>query len=188
MLARAAEFERPGLRFEPQSIEDVEGTYDLIFSHAALQWVTGHDALIPRLFSLVAPAGQIAVQVPSNHHHLTHLLIVETAVEEPYASALGGWTRSAPVLEVDEYALILHRSGATDITVFEKVYAHTLDGADAMVDWTRGTALVPYIERLPQQLQQPFLDRYRDKVRAAFPERPVFYPFRRTIFAASRPS
>ena len=188
MLAKAAKFARAGVRFEQRAIEDAAGSYDLVFSHAALQWVDGHDALIPRLFALVAPGGQIAVQMPSNHNHKTHRLIVDTAREAPFAAALGGWTRKAPVLGIDDYAVMLHRAGATNITVFEKVYAHILDGADAMVDWTRGTALVPYIERLPSDLRRLFIDRYRDKVRAAFPERPVFYTFRRTLFAATRPA
>jgi len=187
MLAKAAQFERAGLRFQQRAIEDIEGQYDLVFSHAALQWVDGHDALIPRLFASVAPGGQIAVQMPSNHNHATHRLIIETARGEPFATALDGWTRTAPVLSIDDYASMLHRVGATQITVFEKVYAHILDDADAMVDWTRGTALVPYIERLASALREPFMDRYREKVRAAFPEQPVFYPFRRTLFAATRP-
>jgi trans-aconitate 2-methyltransferase len=125
--------------------------------------------------------------MPSNHYHSSHRLIIETAQESPFAEALGGWTRAAPVLRIDEYASMLHALGATNITVFEKVYAHVLDDADAIVDWTRGTALVPYIERLPDELRSSFLDRYRAKMRASFPEQPVFYPFRRTLFAASRP-
>ena len=187
MLAKAAQHECAGLRFAQQSIESSDGAYDLVFSHAALQWVDDHDALIPRIWALIAAGGQIAVQMPSNHNHPTHRLIVETAREAPFADAIGGWTRTAPVLSIDEYASMLHRLGAMRITGFEKVYAHVLDDADAMVDWTRGTALVPYIERLPPDLRTPFLDAYRAKVRAAFPERPVFYPFRRTLFDAHRP-
>src|SRR5207248_11237460 len=49
MLSRAAEHARPGLRFEPASIEELGGEYDLIFSHAAIHWVPDHFALIPRL-------------------------------------------------------------------------------------------------------------------------------------------
>ena len=187
MLRKSAQHARPGVHFEQRAIENADGEYDLVFSHAALQWVDDHASLMPRLFKLVAPSGQIAVQMPSNHHHPTHRLIVETAQEEPFAAALSGWSRAAPVLAIDAYASILHNAGATAITVVEKVYAHVLDNADAMVDWTRGTALVPYIERLPEHVREPFLDRYRAKVRAAFPERPVFYPFRRTLFAATKP-
>ena len=98
MLARAASQARPGLRFELGNIEDAGGDWDLIFSHAALQWVEGHATLIPRLLSRLRPGGQLAVQVPSNHGHPTHSLILELAGEEPFRSALGGWRRISPVL------------------------------------------------------------------------------------------
>jgi len=187
MLERAASLQHDRLRFERRRIEDVEGSYDLVFSHAALQWVEGHVSLIPAVFALVAPGGQLAVQVPSNHNHPTHLLIRETAAESPFVEALDGWSRLAPVLSIDEYAALLFDAGAERITVFEKVYAHVLADADAMVDWVRGTALTPYIERLSDRLAGEFIERYREKVRAAFVGSPVFYPFRRTLFAASRP-
>ncbi len=187
MLAKTGALERAGLRFEQRAIEETGGAFDLVFSHAALQWVDDHDALIPRLLDLVAPGGQIAVQMPSNHGHGSHLLIIETAGEDPFRTALDGWARRAPVLPIDAYATMLHRTGMNDITVFEKVYAHTLDDADAMVEWVRGTALVPYMERLPLELREPFIERYRGKLRERFPERPVFYPFRRTLFAGRRP-
>jgi len=186
MLAKAGALERPGLRFEQKAIEDVDGAFDLVFSHAALQWVDDHAALIPRLLDLVAPDGQIAVQMPSNHGHASHLLIVETAGEEPFRTALGGWKRRTPVMSIDAYAAMLHGAGMSDITTFEKVYAHTLEDADAIVDWVQGTALVPYMERLPAGLREPFIARYRGRLRERFPERPVFYPFRRTLFAARR--
>jgi trans-aconitate 2-methyltransferase len=187
MLARAAALARPGLRFEQRAIEDAEGAWDLVFSHAALQWVDDHATLIPRLFSLVAPGGQLAVQVPSNHHHDSHVLIRETASEEPFRAALDGWTRTAPVLSIDAYAGQLFALGAERIVAFEKVYAHVLEDADAIADWVKGTALVPYLERLPASLRDAFMKRYRGKLRARWPESPVFYPFRRTLFAATRP-
>ena len=37
--------------------------FDIVFSNAALQWIPDHDALIPRLFSLVRRGGALAVQV-----------------------------------------------------------------------------------------------------------------------------
>jgi trans-aconitate 2-methyltransferase len=61
-----------------------------------------------------------------------------------------------------------------------------LENADALADWTSGTALVPYFERLPADLRDPFMARYRARLRAAYPGSPVFYGFRRTLFAATR--
>jgi trans-aconitate 2-methyltransferase len=188
MLAKAAPLSRPGLRFERRAIEEVAGSYDLVFSHAALQWVDDHPVLFPRILGLVRPGGQLAVQVPSNHTHPTHTLIVETASESPFREALGGWTRQAPILAIDAYAGLLFAAGATDITVIEKVYAHVLESSDAMAEWVTGTALVPYFERLPEALRAPFMDRYRARLRERFPESPVFYPFRRTLMSARLPA
>lgn len=185
MLSRAEKQARPGLRFEHGSIEDLSGEWDLIFSHAAIHWVEDHPALIPRLMSMVRPGGQLAVQIPSNHGHTTHLLIREIAGEEPFRTALGGWTRTSEVLSIDRYADILYAHGGKDIVVFEKVYPHILDGADALADWTSGTALVPYFERLTQEMRDLFMERYRERLRALYPPGPVFYGFRRTLFACT---
>ena len=79
MLARAAALARPGLAFAERSIEATlaDGAqWDLVFSHAAIQWVPDHATLVPALLGLVAPGGQLAVQLPSNHDHPTHRLIV----------------------------------------------------------------------------------------------------------------
>ena len=130
--------------------------------------------------------GQIAVQVPSNHNHISHQLYRETASEEPFQSILNGFQRFAPVLSIDEYARLFFECGAENVIVFERVYAHMLENADAVVEWISGTALVPYFERLGEH-RQAFLDVLREKMRAALPETPVFYPFRRTLLSARKP-
>jgi trans-aconitate 2-methyltransferase len=186
MLERAREQTREGLRFERGSIESVEGQWDLVFSHAAIHWIDDHRFLIPRLLSLVRPDGQLAVQLPSNHTHASHTLITEIASEEPFRTALGGWSRVSPVLSISEYAELLHRNGGKEITVFEKVYPSMLESSDALAEWTSGTTLVPYFERLPEDLQESFMERYRARLRLLYPSAPIFYTFRRTLFAASR--
>jgi trans-aconitate 2-methyltransferase len=69
MLERASIYEGPNLRFEHRAVEEAAGEWDLIFSNAALQWVEGHETLVPRLVGMLRPGGQLAVQVPSNHNH-----------------------------------------------------------------------------------------------------------------------
>lgn len=186
MLRKAEAQARPGLRFEAGDLAAAEGTWDLVFSHAAIQWVDDHEALVPRLLALVRPGGQLVVQQPSNHTHPSRIEIIATAGEEPFRTVLDGWTRQSPVLPVDRYAQLLYGAGGHDLVVFEKVYPHVLPDADAIAEWTRGTALMPYLERLPAALHEPFMERYRARLRAWFPETPVFYGFRRILFAASR--
>jgi trans-aconitate 2-methyltransferase len=194
MLEKSASFQRPGpsaplrtsLVFVHGDQSQLKGEWDLIFSNAALQWSEDHQALIPQLFQQLAPGGQIAVQVPSNHNHISHQIIRETASEEPFRSILGGFLRYAPVLAVDQYAQLLFDCRAGDIVAFEKVYPHVLENSDAVVEWISGTACVPYFERLGER-KESFLATIRAKMHQALPQSPVFYPFRRTFFSARRP-
>lgn len=186
MLEHAKERERPGLRFELCSIKELSGEWDLVFSNAAIQWVDNHSELIPKLFSSVRPGGQIAVQVPSNHNHITQLLVHEIAKEDPFAEALDGWARKSPVLSIREYAELLYDSGGMNINVLEKVFPHIMRDAGAVADWLSGTMLLPYFERLPEELRNPFRDGYIARLREHYPSDPIFYPFQRIFFSAAR--
>lgn len=187
MLERAQAYARPGLQFKQGNQAELGDEWDLIFSNAALQWSDDHEELIPFLFSRLSPGGQIAVQMPSNHNSRAHLTIIEVAKQEPFASELDGWTRQSPVLPIEAYAELLFREEAHEIVVFEKVYPHVLENADAVVEWISGTALVPYFERL-DHLKDDFVDAIRQELRASMPGKPVFYPFRRTFFTARKAS
>lgn len=186
MLERAASFSSPNLVFVQGDQAALTGEWDLIFSNAALQWSENHAELIPYLYGRLAPGGQIAVQVPSNHNHISHQIYRETASEEMFRSILNGFQRYAPVLPIDDYARIFFNCGAEDITVFEKIYAHVLEDSDAVVEWISGTALVPYFERLGKY-KDAFVQSIREKMRAAMPGSPIFYPFRRILFSARKP-
>ncbi|MCH8332576.1 methyltransferase domain-containing protein [Candidatus Sumerlaeota bacterium] len=187
MLERAKPRERPGLSFRQQTIEEVRGEWDLVFSNAAIQWVEDHERLVGRLFSLLRPGGQLAIQLPSNLRHVSHESLNDVAREEPFREALDGWEMRWPVLTVDRYAQLLFDAGAQDLTVFEKVYPHVLDDADAVAQWNAGTAMLPFIERLPEALHEPFDRRYRERLWRHWPKGPVFYGFHRILFSAVRP-
>lgn len=188
MLQRTVENVRPGLRFEQGDQAHLAGQFDLIFSNAALQWSGDHPGLISRLYGCLAPGGQLAVQVPSNHTHISHRIILEMAAQEPFKSALHGFTRQTPVLSIEAYANLLFTLEAQDILVFEKVYPHVLADSDAVVDWISGTALVPYFERLDPPMQAEFTEAIRIRMKQELPGQPVFYPFKRTFFCAVKPS
>jgi trans-aconitate 2-methyltransferase len=138
------------------------------------------------LYGSLEPGGQIAVQVPSNHTHISHRLIIETAQQEPFHTLLNGFVRISPVLDISGYAQLLFDLGAENIIVFEKVYAHVLEDSNAILEWVSGTALVPYFERLGAE-KQAFVDIIQEKFHAAMPGQPVFYPFKRILFSAHKP-
>ncbi len=183
--ARAVSF--ASLHFEQGDQSQLTGEWDLIFSNAALHWSENHAELLRNLYRRLAAGSQIAVQVPSNHNHISHQIYRETASEEPFKSILHGFQRYAPVLSIDEYARLFFECGAEEIVVFEKIYPHILEDSDAVVEWISGTALVPYFERLGEHKEE-FVKAIRVKMRTAMPETPVFYPFRRTLFSARKPN
>ncbi len=184
MLAKAKERCAERVKFIQGRVESISGEFDLLFSHAVLHWVDDHASLIPRLWQLVRPGGQLAVQIPSNHRHPSHTCIIAAASQEPFRTALKGWVRHSPVLEIDQYAQLLYSCGAADFTVLEKVYPTCLPEASAIAEWTKGTTLVPYFERLPQDLHEPFLQKYRELLTEALPAGPILFTFRRVLFAA----
>lgn len=191
MLAKseslAAREERFNLHFELADIGEMSGYWDLIISNSALQWLDDHANLIPHLFSLIEPGGQLAVQLPSNHDHPTHKLLAEVASEEPFQTTLEGWTRRSAVLPLERYAELLYKAGGMSLQVFEKVYPLEMDDANALLDWASGTALNPYLERLPQDLCPAFIENYRRRLWEHWPLGPIFYGFRRILFSARRP-
>jgi trans-aconitate 2-methyltransferase len=189
MLERAAPLGGGGLRFERGDAGSFgDGPYDLILSNAALHWVPDHAALLPRLAALLAPGGQLAIQVPVNEPHPSHQEAAATATEPPFAAALDGWRRESPVLAPEWYAATLFELGFTEQRVRLEVYGHPLASRDEVVEWVRGTLLTDYQRRLPAPLWPAFLARYRERLAAALPDqRPFLYPYRRLLLWARRP-
>jgi trans-aconitate 2-methyltransferase len=188
MLKKADDYTTDNCIFKQQDIEAVlneDRKWDLVFSNAALQWIDDHHTLIPRVIAMVRSGGQLAIQVPSNHDHYTHIAIKELAAADPYRQVLRGWTRTAPVLKIEVYAKILFDNGAKSITVFEKAYPHVLENAAGLVRWTSGTALIPYLEKLPKDLHNSFISEYKHLLETRFPESPIFYPFKRILMSAT---
>jgi trans-aconitate 2-methyltransferase len=184
MLERARTIEVAGLEFVHGDIGQWSpaAPFDVVFSNAAIQWLDDHPALFGRLRTMLVPGGELAVQVPANFDHFSHRLAAEIAREEPFISAMHGYTRTFAVLRPEEYATLLHQLGFSTQSVRLQVYGHVLESPDSVVEWVRGTLLTDYESRMPAALYQEFVARYRERLNAALgDERPFFYPFKRIL-------
>ncbi|RJF73132.1 methyltransferase domain-containing protein [Deinococcus cavernae] len=192
MLAKAATQTAPNLTFTQGDIARLGEPYDLIYSNAALQWLPDHPALLAQLWAHLNPGGLLAVQVPANHDHASHRLLTETANE--FRDELGGFTRFgtahgfSPVLTPAAYAEQLDSLGAVNITAISKVYPVVLNGAEGLIEWTKGTALVPYLSWLGDKDGPRFLNTYLSKLKEVFPGERVYYAFTRVLFTAEKPT
>lgn len=188
MLGKSAAFAAPGLRFERGTVEAFtpEAPVDLVFSNAALHFVEGHEALFGRLASFLAPGGQLAVHVPANQDHATHVTAREVASEEPFASTLGGYVHPTHVLPVETYATLLHRLGFARQTVRLAVYGHLLESREGAFEWVKGSVLTEYESRMPQALYAAFLAAYRERLLSRLAdERPFFFTYKRVLIHAA---
>lgn len=192
MLARSAAYAGDGLSFREGDIAafpgpgDV-GAFDLVFSNAALHWLPDQEGLLARLVTALTESGQLAVQVPANHDHPSHLAAAAAAAEPPFQEALAGYIRQSSVLSPEKYAALLDRLGFQTQTVRLQVYGHHLAAQADVIEWVRGTLLTDYEKRMPADLWPRFLERYRDVLLPQLADtRPYFYPFKRILFWASR--
>jgi trans-aconitate 2-methyltransferase len=190
MLERARAQQGGGLRVERRNISDFRAgaAFDLVFSNAALHWVAGHEELFRRLADALTPEGQLAVQLPANFDHPSHTVAAAVAAEEPFRTALdGGRHRDDVVLAPEAYATLLHRLGFRAQHVRLQVYAHALAAPAEVVEWVRASLLTSYERRLPPDVFERFVARYRERLLAELGDsRPYLFTFKRLLLWGDR--
>jgi trans-aconitate 2-methyltransferase len=161
---------------------------DLIFSNAALHWLPDHYALFPQLARALASDGVLAVQMPRNFNAPSHRLMQELAAEGPWAGALKGALEHETILTPDAYYRLL-RPHCRQIDIWETEYLHILPGNDPVLEWVKGTALLPIMARLDADMAARFRDLYAERLRTAYPperDGQTLFPFRRLFIVAGK--
>jgi trans-aconitate 2-methyltransferase len=186
----AARKRLPQLRFELSDISgwDAPGPFDLMLANASLQWVPGHETLLPRLVHKLAPGGRLAIQMPDNLAEPAHTAMREVAANGPWSERLKGVERTARYDATWYYTLLKPHCARVD--VWRTTYHHPLEGGiDAVVEWFKGSALRPFLARLDEREQAGFLAGYRDALQPAYTvlgDGAVLLPFPRLFIVATR--
>ncbi|HUX04112.1 MAG TPA: methyltransferase domain-containing protein [Acidimicrobiales bacterium] len=187
MLEAASRWSDDRVSFELADIGTWErpGHFDVVIANASLQWVPGHRAVLARWSNSLAPAGQLAVQVPANADHPSHQVAVELA---------GELLENAPedqvainVLAPERYAEILDELGFVDQHVRLQVYVHHLGSTSDVVEWMKGTSLTRFKEPLGERYED-FVAQYRERLLDRLGDRsPYTYHFKRILLWGRRP-
>ncbi|MGH7315895.1 MAG: methyltransferase domain-containing protein [Candidatus Rokuibacteriota bacterium] len=188
MLAKAAAT-APAITWQQADLAawSPSGPADLIYSNAALHWLTGHDRRFPALLAGLAPEGVLAVQMPRNFGAPSHTLISEAARSGPWRARLEPLLRPAPVAAPDFYYDVLAPKAAA-LDIWETEYLQILEGADPVKEWTKGTWLKPLLDALEEPERSRFEARYAEMVARAYPPRAdgrTLFPFRRLFIVAT---
>lgn len=189
-MIKRAKSTYPDLNFELKSVDDICSSnekFDVIFSNACLQWVPNHREILPLLFNRLNSNGIMAVQIPINTEEPLLRVITETVHEEKWKFSSLLYEQNT-TLSAGEYFDILS-SLTDDFNIWETVYYHNMPSVNAMIEWVKGTRLLPYIQALNEQDAQCMIDEITQKALKIYKQQAngeIIFRFRRLFFTTSR--
>ena len=161
---------------------------DLILANASLQWVPDHALLYPHLVRQLSEGASLAVQTPDNLDEPAHRQLREIASQGPWAAKFADLQLPPRHNAAFYYDLLSPLCARVD--VWRTTYHHPLmGGAEAVVEWFKGSALRPYLARLDEQEQADFLQMYLQAMQRDYPpasDGKVLLPFPRLFVIATR--
>lgn len=175
----------PGVSLERRDIAtELPGErFDRVLSNSALNWIADHRAYLPRVLALVAPGGELAVQMPSNPDTPFSECALEVAAE--FSALLGGFVSRSPVERPEVYAELLARDErVVESRVGAWYYPQLHDSVAGLVAFAQGGMLSAYRARLQPADFERFCAAYRDALQRRLGAGPVFFAFRRVFLFA----
>ncbi|MDF0729650.1 trans-aconitate 2-methyltransferase [Pseudomonas entomophila] len=189
-MIEKAKLRMPLVRSEIADIStwEADQPQDLILANASLQWVPDHRALYPHLIRQLAQGGSLAVQTPDNLDEPAHRRMREIASQGPWADKFAGF--SLPPRHNGAFYYDLLSPLCARVDVWRTTYHHPLaGGAEAVVEWFKGSGLRPYLARLDEQEREDFLQLYLQAMQQDYPtasDGKVLLPFPRLFVVATR--
>lgn len=159
---------------------------DVLYSNAAFHWLDGHQALFPGLLRAVKPGGWLAVQMPRNFAAPSHTSINDTIEHGPWAARLLPHLRRQPVHEPAFYWRLLHDQ-VSELHIWETEYTQVLQGENPVAEYTKGTWLKQFLDRLEGDERAAFEADYRARVLRAYAKEAdgrTLFPFKRLFILA----
>lgn len=180
----------PGLTLEKRDIATwlPDARFDRVISNSAFNWIPEHRAYLPRVLGLVAPGGELAVQMPSNADTPFFDCSLEAAAQ--FSELLQGFSWHPPVELPEVYAELLARDErVSQSKVGAWYYPQLHESVDGLVAFAQGGLLSAYRARLSPENFERFCAAYRAALTRELGTGPVFFAFRRVfLFARIRAS
>jgi trans-aconitate 2-methyltransferase len=135
---------------------EVDEPVDAVFSCAVFHWIRDHETLFQRLFAALKPGGRMSTQcggagnIERYHEH-----VIAVAAEEPFAQYFAGWEGPWNYASPAQTAPRLARAGFADVDVWLERWDVT---PPQPREFTKTICLGHHLERLPEELRDPFVD------------------------------
>lgn len=168
------------------SLSDL-GTFDLIFSNAFLQWIPKQEDFIAESFAMLKDNGVFATQLPLFHEMPAHQCIKDA--EAIMAEKFIGIEADSYVLHsASEYYDMLSNV-TTKCSIWVTEYYHEMKHHQQVLDFLKGAALRPYLDRLQEQEQSTFLKEVLHNLERAYPcqkNGTILFPFKRLFLIGEK--
>ena len=166
-----------------------DATYDLVFSNATIQWIPDHETLVPRLMGLARPDGAFAFQLPQ-FRMMSLGRVIDSVAARPAWRRQTAAAGSLFTYHPAEFYYDLLAPKAKRVVLWQTSYFHIMQSHAAILDWTRGTGLRPYLDRLETDDQKAlFESQLLEEIRSVYPaarDGRVLFPFQRLFVIAYR--
>ena len=165
------------------------GKFDVVFSNAFLQWLENQDEFVAHTKELLNEGGVLAMQIPL-FAEMEIAKIIEHSARK-FSSELGEKNLFdgmcvAKNFSAENYYEIFSKNFSR-VEMWQTNYFHQMRSIDEIVDFVRGTALLPYLERLDEAQSTEFLRMLKTETAAHYKpcaNGTVLFPFCRVFFLA----
>jgi trans-aconitate 2-methyltransferase len=155
-MAREALGDRAEIREGDLAALDIEEEFDLVYSNAVFHWITDHENLFRRLFAALRPGGRLVAQC-GGHGNVASLItvIAEVGAQPRYAKHFEGMEGGLNFATPEETEERLGAAGFEEIRCWlQRKDTRPTEPRDFLATVTLG----PQLERLPDELKDPFID------------------------------
>lgn len=146
-----------------------ENRYDVVFSNAAMHWVKDHKPVVDALFKCLRQGGKILLQMGAKGGIDGFLSVVDEVISLPeWTPDFQGFEFPFGFMGVHDYQAMLSQSGfsAKRVEYLPKDVIHA--SQEKFKGWIR-TTWVPYLERVPSEKKEQFIELIATKYIERFP-------------------
>lgn len=164
------------------------GEFDLIFSNAFIQWLADQETFFENAFSMLSDGGVFAAQIPLFGEMPANACILEA--EEQMGNRLDGVEKDKFVLHPAGvyYDMLCAQTEKTTVWITE--YWHEMNGHEDILEFLKGAALTPHMDRLKEKAdREEFFGVIVKNLKKAYPvmrNGKVIFPFRRMFLIGEK--
>lgn len=160
MIEAARGLETPNLKFLCRDIDELdfhEG-FDVVFSNAALHWVTDHDKLLRNVHEALRPDGMARFNFAGDGNCTNFFAVVRQLMSSPrYARYFEHFLWPWYMPTVEDYQEKVGSTGLFDFQVWQDVADRSFSAAE-MIGWIEQPSIVPLLEQIASDDKEAFRD------------------------------